>query len=147
MNSMPATRGIFHKTFSPSTRSTESSLKTSQANFPRTKNSRDRDAVGWILHGRSSIGEGRIYPPARCHQGGPANGSRPGSQARGHTNAISAKLTTGDKLKGNLLLHMVFALAASGMIWLFCVWRVRQRKFPNQRWVSFISLLHLPRSC
>ena len=45
--------------------------------------------------GRSSIGEGRIYPPARCHQGGPANGSRPGSQARGHTNAISTKLTAG----------------------------------------------------
>ena len=59
-------------------------------------NSRGRGAAGWILHGRCSIGEGRIYPPARCHQGGPANGSRPGSQARGHTNAISAKLTAGE---------------------------------------------------
>ena len=37
----------------------------------------------------------------------------------------------GAKLKGNLLLHMVFALAASGMIWLLCGWRVRQRRFPQ----------------
>jgi uncharacterized membrane protein len=32
----------------------------------------------------------------------------------------------GARLKGNLLLHMVFALSASGMIWVLCGWRVRQ---------------------
>ena len=48
--------------------------------------------------------------------------------------AIASGLTAwqwqleGAMLKGNLLLHMVFALSASGMIWLLCVWRVRQRK-------------------
>ena len=41
--------------------------------------------------------------------------------------AIASGLTSwrwqleGCKLKGNLLLHMVFALSASGMIWLLCV--------------------------
>ncbi|HVJ57329.1 MAG TPA: DUF2231 domain-containing protein, partial [Terrimicrobiaceae bacterium] len=34
----------------------------------------------------------------------------------------------GARLKGNLLLHMVFALAASGMILVLCGWRVRQRR-------------------
>src|ERR1700740_778288 len=29
----------------------------------------------------------------------------------------------GAKLKGNLLLHLSFALASSGMIWLLCGWR------------------------
>ena len=38
----------------------------------------------------------------------------------------------GAKLKGNLLLHMVFALSASAMIWLLCGWRVRQRRFPQR---------------
>jgi uncharacterized membrane protein len=38
----------------------------------------------------------------------------------------------GARLKGNLLLHLVFALSASGMIWLLCGWRVRQRKFPQR---------------
>src|SRR5260370_12699061 len=37
----------------------------------------------------------------------------------------------GAKLKGNLLLHLIFALSASGMIWLLCAWRVRQRKLPQ----------------
>ena len=32
----------------------------------------------------------------------------------------------GSKLKGNLLLHLLFALAASGMIWLLSGWRVLQ---------------------
>jgi uncharacterized membrane protein len=27
---------------------------------------------------------------------------------------------------------MVFALSASGMIWLLCAWRVRQRKLPQR---------------
>jgi uncharacterized membrane protein len=27
---------------------------------------------------------------------------------------------------------MIFALAASGMIWLLCGWRVRQRKLPQR---------------
>ena len=38
----------------------------------------------------------------------------------------------GAKLKGNLLLHMVFALAASAMIWLLCGWRISQRKVPQR---------------
>jgi uncharacterized membrane protein len=38
----------------------------------------------------------------------------------------------GAKLKGNLLLHLIFALAASGMIWLLCGWRVRRRKLPRR---------------
>jgi uncharacterized membrane protein len=38
----------------------------------------------------------------------------------------------GAKLKGNLLLHLSFALASSGMIWLLCGWRFRQRKNPQQ---------------
>jgi len=37
----------------------------------------------------------------------------------------------GAKLKGNLLLHLSFALASSGMIWLLCGWRFRQRKNPQ----------------
>jgi hypothetical protein len=38
----------------------------------------------------------------------------------------------GAKLKGNLLLHLIFALTASGMIWLPCGWHVRQRKLPQR---------------
>jgi uncharacterized membrane protein len=38
----------------------------------------------------------------------------------------------GAKLKGNLLLHMIFALSASGMIWLLCAWRIRPRKLPQR---------------
>jgi uncharacterized membrane protein len=38
----------------------------------------------------------------------------------------------GAKLKGNLLLHLIFALSASGMIWLLCGCRVRQRRFPER---------------
>jgi uncharacterized membrane protein len=37
----------------------------------------------------------------------------------------------GAKLKGNLLLHLIFALAASGMIWLLSGWRVSRRKLPE----------------
>jgi uncharacterized membrane protein len=52
--------------------------------------------------------------------------------------AIASGLTAwqwqleGAKLKGNLLLHLIFALAASGMIWLLCGWRFRQRRFPER---------------
>ena len=52
--------------------------------------------------------------------------------------AIASGLTAwqwqleGAKLKGNLLLHLIFALAASGMIWVLCGWRFRQRRFPRQ---------------
>jgi len=46
----------------------------------------------------------------------------------------------GSKLKGNLLLHLLFALTASGMIWLLCGWRLRQRKFP-QRTPGIIYIL------
>src|SRR5438128_6434209 len=38
----------------------------------------------------------------------------------------------GAKLKGNLLLHLMFALSANGMIWLLCGWRARQRRFPQR---------------
>jgi uncharacterized membrane protein len=31
-----------------------------------------------------------------------------------------------------LLLHLLFALAASGMIWLPSGWRISQRKFPQR---------------
>jgi len=37
----------------------------------------------------------------------------------------------GSKLKGNLLLHLVFALAASGMIWILSAWRISQQKLPQ----------------
>jgi uncharacterized membrane protein len=52
--------------------------------------------------------------------------------------AIASGLTAwqwqleGAKLKGNLLLHLIFALTASGMIWFLCGWRVRQRKVPQR---------------
>jgi uncharacterized membrane protein len=34
----------------------------------------------------------------------------------------------GARLKGNLLLHLILALVASGMIWLLCGWRVVRRR-------------------
>jgi uncharacterized membrane protein len=37
----------------------------------------------------------------------------------------------GARIKGNLFLHLIFALTASSMIWLLCVWRVRQRRSPQ----------------
>jgi uncharacterized membrane protein len=52
--------------------------------------------------------------------------------------AIASGLTAwqwqleGAKLKGNLLLHFIFALSASGMIWLLSGWRISQRKFPER---------------
>jgi len=47
----------------------------------------------------------------------------------------------GAKLKGNLLLHMIFALSASAMIWLLCAWRIRQRKLPQRTLgITYISL-------
>lgn len=48
--------------------------------------------------------------------------------------AIASGLTAwqwqleGARLKGNLLLHLILALAASGMIWLLCGWRVVRRR-------------------
>lgn len=60
--------------------------------------------------------------------------------------AIASGLTAwqwqleGAKLKGNLLLHMIFALAASGMIWLLCGWRISERKLP-QRTPGLIYIL------
>lgn len=59
--------------------------------------------------------------------------------------AIASGLTAwqwqleGAKLKGNLLLHLISALAASSMIWLLCGWRVRHRKVP-QPGMIYISL-------
>jgi uncharacterized membrane protein len=52
--------------------------------------------------------------------------------------AIASGLTAwqwqleGARLKGNLLLHLIFALTASGMIWLLAGWRVSQRKLPQR---------------
>jgi uncharacterized membrane protein len=46
----------------------------------------------------------------------------------------------GAKLKGNLHLHLLFALVESGMMWLLCGWRLRQRKFP-QRTPGIIYIL------
>jgi uncharacterized membrane protein len=37
----------------------------------------------------------------------------------------------GAKLKGNLLLHLLFGLGASSMIVFLCIWRLRQRKTPE----------------
>ena len=37
----------------------------------------------------------------------------------------------GAKLKGNLLLHLIFALSSSGMIFVLCRWRVRHRRLPE----------------
>jgi uncharacterized membrane protein len=49
----------------------------------------------------------------------------------------------GAKLKGNLLLHLSFALASSGMIWLLCGWRFRQRKFPERTpSIIYVGLAH-----
>jgi uncharacterized membrane protein len=38
----------------------------------------------------------------------------------------------GARLKGNLLLHLIFALSASAMIWVLCGWRVRQQGASKQ---------------
>lgn len=52
--------------------------------------------------------------------------------------AIASGLTAwqcqleGARLKGNLLLHVVSALSASGMILVLCGWRVRQQGTPRQ---------------
>ncbi len=52
--------------------------------------------------------------------------------------AIASGLTAwqweleGSKLKGTLLLHLLFALAASGMIWLLSGWRISRRKLPQR---------------
>ena len=46
----------------------------------------------------------------------------------------------GAKLKGNLLLHLLFALAASGMIWFLCGWRFRQRQSQRTPGIFYIFL-------
>jgi uncharacterized membrane protein len=62
--------------------------------------------------------------------------------------AIASGLTAwqwqleGARLKGNLRLHLIFALSASGMIWLVCGWRVHQRRFPERKPAS--SLFPMP---
>jgi hypothetical protein len=45
----------------------------------------------------------------------------------------------GCKLKGNLLLHVVFALSAGGMIWLLCVWRSPAENYPTNAGIIYIS--------
>jgi uncharacterized membrane protein len=37
----------------------------------------------------------------------------------------------GARLRGDLLLHLIFALSSSGMIWVLCGWRVRQHGVPK----------------
>jgi len=61
--------------------------------------------------------------------------------------AIASGLTAwqwqleGAKLKGNLLLHLIFAFSASAMIWLLCAWRIRQRKLPQRTpGITYITL-------
>ena len=49
----------------------------------------------------------------------------------------------GARLKGNLVLHLVFALASSGLIWILCWWRLRQQKFPHQKQGIIYFLLAL----
>ena len=39
----------------------------------------------------------------------------------------------GHKLKGNLRLHLLLALASSAMIWLLCWWRTRRQRKPGWR--------------
>ena len=46
----------------------------------------------------------------------------------------------GAKLKGNLLLHLLFALAASGMIWFLCGLRFRQRQSQRAPGIFYIFL-------
>jgi len=46
----------------------------------------------------------------------------------------------GAKLKGNLLLHLIFALAASGMIWFLCGLRFRQRQSQRAPGIFYIFL-------
>ena len=46
----------------------------------------------------------------------------------------------GAKLKGNLLLHLIFALAASGMIWFLCGLRFRQRQSQQTPGIFYIFL-------
>ena len=38
----------------------------------------------------------------------------------------------GARLKGNLLLHLIFALSASGMIWTLCGWRIQHEMTRTQ---------------
>lgn len=38
----------------------------------------------------------------------------------------------GARIKGNLFLHLIFALTASGMIWFLCGWRILERRFPER---------------
>src|SRR5438132_934303 len=45
------------------------------------------------------------------------------------------------RLKGNFLLPLLFALAASGMIWLLSGWRISQRKLPQ--WTPGVSYILL----
>ena len=46
----------------------------------------------------------------------------------------------GAKLRGNLLLHLLFALAASGMIWFLCGLRFRQRQSRRAPGIFYIFL-------
>ncbi len=42
-------------------------------------------------------------------------------------------LLEGEKLKGNLQLHLILGLTSSGLVWLLAGWRTRLRKNPEER--------------
>ncbi|HEV2350515.1 MAG TPA: DUF2231 domain-containing protein [Terriglobia bacterium] len=42
-------------------------------------------------------------------------------------------LLEGEKLKGNLLLHLILGLTSAGLIWLLAWWRTRQRRRTEER--------------
>ena len=42
-------------------------------------------------------------------------------------------LLEGEKLKGNLRLHLILGLASAGLIWLLAWWRTRQRRRSEER--------------
>lgn len=50
-------------------------------------------------------------------------------------------LLEGEKLRGNLQLHLILGLTSSGLIWLLTVWRSRLRKNHEERLTtSYLAL-------
>lgn len=47
----------------------------------------------------------------------------------------------GERLKGNLLLHLILGLASSGLIWLLACWRIRRRRrFEERLTASYVAI-------
>src|SRR5256885_14938401 len=78
MHSRTVTCLTMHIAPTPSMRLTESYLRMWKITFRVAMNSRGRDTASGVVRDRSSIGERRLRPSARCYQGRPANNSRPG---------------------------------------------------------------------